>query len=76
VDLFCAGHVHGGQIAMPFYGALVTLSRYGKQYEAGLYKAGPMWLYVSRGVGMEGGAAPRVRFCSRPEVAVLEAVPE
>jgi len=76
VDLFCAGHVHGGQVAMPFYGALVTMSKHDKKYEAGLYRTGPMWLYVSRGVGMEGGPAPRVRFCSRPEVAVLEAAPE
>jgi hypothetical protein len=76
VDLFCAGHVHGGQVALPFYGALVTLSKYGKQYEAGLYRAGPMWLYVSRGIGMEGSRAPRVRFCSRPEVAVIEAAPD
>jgi predicted MPP superfamily phosphohydrolase len=75
VDLFCAGHVHGGQIAMPFYGALTTLSKYGKQYEAGLYRVGPMHMYVSRGIGMEGDPAPRVRFCARPEVAVIEAAP-
>ena len=76
VDLFCAGHIHGGQIALPWFGALVTLSKFGKQYEAGLYRAGPMWMYVSRGIGMEGGRAPRVRFCSRPEVAVIEVAPE
>jgi predicted MPP superfamily phosphohydrolase len=35
-----------------------------------------MWLHVSRGVGMEGGSAPRVRFCARPEVTVIEAAPE
>lgn len=76
VDLFCAGHIHGGQVALPFYGALLTLSKYGKKYEAGPYRVGPMWMYVSRGLGMEGGAAPRVRFCSRPEIAVIEVVPE
>jgi uncharacterized protein len=76
VDLFCAGHVHGGQIALPFYGALVTLSKYGKQYEAGLYRVGSMGMYVSRGIGMEGSRAPRVRFCSRPEIAVIDVDPE
>jgi predicted MPP superfamily phosphohydrolase len=76
VDLLCSGHVHGGQIALPFYGALVTLSKYGKQYEAGLYRAGPMWMYVSRGIGMEGSRSPRVRFCSRPEIAVIDVVPD
>jgi hypothetical protein len=76
VDLCCAGHVHGGQVALPLYGALVTLSRTGKTYEAGLYRVGGTWLHVSRGVGMEGGAAPRVRFCARPEVTVIEAASE
>jgi len=76
VDLFCAGHIHGGQIALPVYGALVTLSKYGKQYESGLYRIGSMWMYVSRGLGMEGGRAPRVRFCARPEIAVIDVDPE
>jgi predicted MPP superfamily phosphohydrolase len=72
VDLYCAGHTHGGQVALPFYGALVTLSRYGKEYEAGLYLEGDTVLYVNRGIGMEGGPAPRVRFCARPELTVIE----
>ncbi len=72
VNLYLAGHTHGGQIAMPFYGALVTLSRTGKQYEAGLYRVDDTYLYVSRGIGLEGGSAPRVRFASRPEVVILD----
>jgi predicted MPP superfamily phosphohydrolase len=28
----------------------------------------PMILYVSRGIGMEGGVAPRARLLSRPEI--------
>lgn len=75
VDLYCAGHTHGGQVALPFYGALVTLSKYGKKYEAGLYREDETWLYVNRGIGMEGGAAPRVRFWARPEVTVIEIRP-
>lgn len=75
VDLFCAGHTHGGQIALPFYGALVTLSEYGKRFEAGLHRVGDTWIYVNRGIGMEGGTAPRVRFWARPEVTVIEVVP-
>lgn len=76
VDLICAGHTHGGQVALPFYGALLTFSKYGKQYERGLYRTdeGP-WMYVNRGIGMGGFHAPRVRFCSRPEVALIELVP-
>lgn len=75
VDLYCAGHTHGGQVAMPFYGALATLSKFGKKYESGLYREGATWLYVTRGIGMEGGPAPRVRFLARPEVTVIELAP-
>ena len=72
VDLYCAGHTHGGQVALPLYGALITLSKFGKKYESGLHREGGTWLYVTRGVGMEGGTAPRVRFFARPEVTVIE----
>ena len=75
VDLYCAGHTHGGQVALPLYGALLTLSRSGKKYEAGLYRVGETWLYVNRGIGMEG-SSPRVRFCARPEVTVILLEPE
>lgn len=75
IDLYCAGHTHGGQVALPVYGALVTLSKYGKRYEAGLYREGATTLYVNRGIGMEGGRAPRVRFWATPEVTVIEIVP-
>jgi len=34
-----------------------------------------MKLYVNRGIGMEGGIAPRIRFCSRPEVTLIEIIP-
>jgi predicted MPP superfamily phosphohydrolase len=75
VDLYCAGHTHGGQVALPLYGALVTLSKFGKRFESGLHREGPTWLYVTRGLGMEGGPAPRVRFFARPEVTVIELAP-
>ncbi len=58
VDLYCAGHTHGGQVALPLYGALVTFSKFGKRYESGLYREGQTSLYVNRGLGMEGGLGP------------------
>ena len=76
VDLYCAGHTHGGQVALPFYGALITFSKFGKKYEAGLYRVNRTWMYVNRGIGMEGGSAPRVRFFARPEITVIEIHPE
>ncbi len=73
VDLYLAGHTHGGQVRLPFYGALVTFSAYGKRYEAGLYRIGSTTLYVSRGIGMEGfWYTPRVRFLCPPEMVVVE----
>ncbi|HID63000.1 MAG TPA: metallophosphoesterase [Anaerolineae bacterium] len=70
IDLYLAGHTHGGQIRLPLYGAVATSSIYYKQYEAGLFQVGQTYLYVSRGLGLEGASAPRARFLCRPEVAV------
>jgi predicted MPP superfamily phosphohydrolase len=74
VDLFLSGHTHGGQVAVPFYGALLTMTRHGKKYEAGLYTVGNIALYVNRGIGM-CGIGPRVRFCARPEITLFEIYP-
>lgn len=75
VDLHCAGHTHGGQVALPLFGAIVTFAKHGRRYQAGLYRAGRTFLYVNRGIGMEGGPTPRIRFCSRPEVTVFHLGP-
>jgi len=74
VDLFLCGHTHGGQVCLPGWGAVITLSKYHKKYERGLYDVDGVPMYVSRGVGSGGGAAPAVRFLSRPEVAVIDLV--
>lgn len=71
-DVYLAGHTHGGQVALPLYGALVTFSRFGKRFESGHHRVGATDLYVSRGIGMEGGRMPRVRFCARPELTVID----
>ena len=75
VVLYLSGHTHGGQIALPFYGAIITLSKYGKKYESGKYIVGDTMMYINRGIGMEGGRAPRVRFWARPEITVFNIVP-
>ncbi len=61
-------HAHGGQVALPLYGALITFSKFGKKYEAGLYREGQTSLYVNRGLGMSN--LP-LRFGAPPEVALL-----
>lgn len=72
IDLYLAGHTHGGQVRLPFYGALITLAKFGKRFESGLYEVGKMRLYVNRGLGMEGGSGPHVRFLCRPEITFIE----
>ena len=71
VDLYLAGHTHGGQWRLPGFGALVTSSYHWKRYEAGLYQEGDTLLYVSRGLGMEGFGVPRARFFCRPELVAI-----
>jgi predicted MPP superfamily phosphohydrolase len=71
VDLYLAGHTHGGQLRLPGYGALVTASNFGKRYEMGRYKQDKTTLYVNRGVGLEGKGAPRARFLCPPEIALF-----
>ena len=74
VDLYLAGHTHGGQLCLPLYGALLTGTDVGKQYESGRYDVDGMTLYVSRGIGMEGMAAPRARFLSPPEIVCIDVI--
>jgi predicted MPP superfamily phosphohydrolase len=76
VDLYLAGHTHGGQLRLPFFGALVTASNYGKRYEMGQYKEQGTTLYVTRGVGMEGYGAPRARFLCPPEIVLFKLMGE
>jgi uncharacterized protein len=72
IDLQLSGHTHGGQIRLPGYGAFFAGSLYGKRFEVGRSNVGSMTLYVSRGIGLEGKAAPRVRFFCPPEIIFWE----
>jgi uncharacterized protein len=72
VELYLCGHTHGGQVRLPVYGALMTSSQLGKRYEMGHYHERRTHLYVSRGIGLEGMSAPRVRFLCPPEVTLVQ----
>ena len=72
IALYLCGHTHGGQLRLPWYGALFTSSAWGKRYEMGRYQEGRTILYVSRGLGLEGWGAPRARFLSPPEIILWE----
>jgi len=75
-DLLLAGHCHGGQVQLPFVGPLITLSQVPRAWAAGMTELDEdTTLVVSRGVGMERNAAPRMRFLCRPEVVVIDVIP-
>jgi predicted MPP superfamily phosphohydrolase len=64
IDLLVAGHTHGGQVRLPFLGAVVLPYGSGR-YEQGLYRRGDLQMYVNRGLGY---SAVRVRFLCPPEI--------
>ena len=74
VPLLClAGHTHGGQVQLPFFGPPMTLARVPRSLAAGgLHRLGDAWVCVSRGLGMERNLAPRIRFLCRPELVVFD----
>jgi predicted MPP superfamily phosphohydrolase len=74
VDLYLAGHTHGGQIGLPLVPLAIKIVG-GFDYVKGLHTIGPMTLYITRGVGMEGIGYPPVRFNSPPEIALIELGP-
>ncbi len=75
-DLLIAGHTHGGQVRLPLIGPLVTFSQVPRTWAAGHNEIAPRrHLVVSRGIGMERGDAPRLRFLCRPQIVVVEVLP-
>jgi predicted MPP superfamily phosphohydrolase len=63
-----AGHSHGGQVRLPFYGSLYLPTGVG-QYDLGSFQtpAGP--LHVTAGIGT---SALPVRFCCPPELSLYQ----
>jgi uncharacterized protein len=72
-DLIMCGHTHGGQVRVPFFGALVTNSKLARDKARGVSRIGRSWLHVSAGVGTSQYAP--VRFACRPEACLLELTP-
>ncbi len=72
-QLVLAGHTHGGQLCLPFYGAVVTNSGLDRARAKGPSQwTANMRLHVSAGVGTSPFAP--VRFCCRPEATLLTLV--
>ncbi|MEK4535231.1 MULTISPECIES: metallophosphoesterase [Peribacillus] len=63
-----SGHSHGGQVQIPFAGALVT-PPYAEKYREGTYEIDSLTLHVNRGLGT---TRLPYRFLSRPELTIYE----
>jgi predicted MPP superfamily phosphohydrolase len=78
VEAVLAGHTHGGQIALPGQGALITRSALGRHYDAGTFhfaafnRRGWTTLYVNAGFGT---TLLPLRFAAPPRLAVVELLP-
>jgi predicted MPP superfamily phosphohydrolase len=74
IDLHLAGHTHGGQVCLPFIGPVFTGSLYGLTFKSGRYQLKNLTLFITRGLGLEGLSAPRVRFLCPPEVVMWDII--
>ena len=73
-DLVLAGHTHGGQLCVPFYGAIVTNCELDRSRVKGPSRWGAhTQLHVSAGIGTSPYAP--ARFCCRPEATLLTLIP-
>ena len=68
-DLMLAGHSHGGQVRIPFYGPVFVPFDV-DEYDLGLFRTGAGPLYVNPGIGYLHDFD--FRFNCRPEITVFE----
>jgi predicted MPP superfamily phosphohydrolase len=76
-DLLLAGHTHGGQVQIPFFGPLRTNAKdLPRKWASGTTTLpNGATLIVSNGSGLARGNEPRVRFFCRPDFWVIHLVP-
>lgn len=76
VDLCLAGHTHGGQVRLPWYGPLVVDSEVPRDWSRGFRRIGIPYLNVSAGAGSNRyGGLPPIRFNCPTEMTLIELVP-
>ncbi|HEX8847533.1 MAG TPA: metallophosphoesterase [Pyrinomonadaceae bacterium] len=68
VSLTLAGHTHGGQVIIPFFGRRHVPSEFGQRYAAGHIVEENRHLYVTTGIGT---SIIPVRFRVPPEIVIL-----
>jgi predicted MPP superfamily phosphohydrolase len=68
-NLFLAGHTHGGQIAFPLPGFILTGSSFETHYVTGVFKQGNTWISICNGLGLT--LAP-IRYQAPAELTIIE----
>jgi hypothetical protein len=68
VLLTLAGHTHGGQVNLPFFGRLIVPSQFGERFAIGHVHEDGRDLFVTPGIGT---SIVPVRFGVPPEISVL-----
>ncbi len=67
-DLVLAGHLHDGQICLPYPGGKILLAHPTAQYTSGVYRSAAATMHVSPGLGT---TFVPFRFAARPEATEL-----
>jgi predicted MPP superfamily phosphohydrolase len=76
IDLCLAGHTHGGQVRLPFFGPLTTYSNVPRDWARGFRRIGVPYLNVSAGAGSNRrNGLPPIRFNCPTEMTLIELVP-
>jgi predicted MPP superfamily phosphohydrolase len=70
-NLLLAGHMHAGQIVVPYGFGKLHLAHLGARYTEGIYRRGDTVMHVSPGLGT---TFVPFRFCARPEATELRLV--
>lgn len=76
IDLCLAGHTHGGQVRIPFFGPIVTSSAVPRAWARGYREVGQTRINVSAGIGAgHNKGLPSIRFNCPPEMTLIHIVP-
>ena len=71
VDVVFSGHYHGGQIRIPYLGAIVIPSIFGRRCDHGHFVIKETNLFVTGGVGT---AFPSWRIYCQPDIFVIDII--
>ncbi|MDD5599662.1 MAG: metallophosphoesterase, partial [Victivallaceae bacterium] len=72
-NLVLCGHTHGGQVRIPFLGALLTSSRYWRKFDYGLFENSRSGSHMIVSAGLGCSTVP-VRLACRRELVLVSMI--